>query len=389
MGIEGQIVTDERVETDVQLVPATGGRSLFGVDVVWQDDELKRIAWNGAQELWLSGQESENTRRAYEIAYRQFFDWVGREPWEIGSALAQQWKAHLEDRELADSTINAKLAALSSFYTFVLRDYRVPTPDGRDVSLWAGHSNPFSAVKRKKVTPYGKAVFPTTDELKRILGAINTDCLSGRRDFAMLYTYATTCRRFSEIINLRWGDISEMEDGNYQFGYVAKGGATKRAVLNRLAYQAICAYLEADGRWDTIVAEDYIFVPLDPERIQRLRPDLPVRPNQPISNRTANGIFKKRARLAGVDEEKAHIHALRHAGLRLEVEEQKRQGSVDYVQVMELAGHSSLAVTQIYVTEVLDDPDDPGSDDRARALLPGGKRRRRKVEPKAEQEQLL
>jgi hypothetical protein len=45
---------------------------------------------------------------------------------------------------------------------------------------------------------------------------------------------------------------------------------------------------------------------------------------------------------------------------------------VDYIEIIELAGHSSLAVTQIYVQRVLEDPEDPGGEDAAHELLPKG-----------------
>lgn len=381
-----QQTQDVQTSTEIEV---RRGQSLFGTDVWVVDEESKWMAWEGAKNTWLANQRSENTRIAYKTAVRQFFEWAGVPAWQVGSALANEWKTHLIDEDLADTTINAKLAALSSFYSFVLKAYRVPTPDGRDLSLWAGHSNPFSAVKREKVSPYGRATYPTVEELKRMLNAINTDCLRGRRDFALAYTIATTCRRFREVINLQWGDLQEDKDGNYWFKYQAKGGQIKRSVLNKLAYQAICAYLEADGRLETMTADDYVFVAIDPTRVRRLRPDAEIKPNAPISNQTANRILKKLARRADVDEEKAHCHALRHAGLRLEVQTQKQEdGGVDYVQVMELAGHSSLAVTQIYISEVAEDPSDPTGDARARALMPGGRRGKRE-EPAPEQSELF
>ena len=368
-----------------------GGHSLFGGDlVVVRDDSSQWMAWEGAQRAWLADQLCENTRRSYEVALRQFFDWFGLSPWEVGTAAAQEWKIYLlEEEELADSTVNLKLAALSSFYTFVQVRYTARTPDGRELSLWpADRSNPFTVIRRLKVSPYGRSKFPSTAEVQAMMGEINTDCLQGKRDLALLYTFVTTCRRSSEVLNLRWGDLHEKDDGDFYFDYRYKGGDRRKAVLNRLAYQAICAYLKADGRLETMGAGDYVFVPLDPERILRMRPGLEVDPNQPLSNRTANGILKKYARRAGVDEERAHLHGLRHAGARLRVEQQKANGGVDYVVLMQLLGHSSLAVTQIYSQEVLEEPEDPGGEAAARALLPTGKRRRRR-QIVATQERLL
>lgn len=422
-------VTAERAETALQVQVLTqqerGVGFLFGGQVqmvVVNDDQLQR-AWEKARRKWLSvvRQESANTARAYDVAVNQFWEWSPVPPWMVTTAIVLDWRLYarsdgyvrswdelgrpLTFGALSKSSVNQKLSAMASFYDFVAYEHRYPIPPGisldeqpyiydtRDgqFALWpVERGNPFNSksIRRFRVSPYGRAQFPTTDELQAILWAINTDCRRGRRDFAVLFTAATTCRRFSEFIGLRWGDLHEMEDGDFWFPYRYKGGDERKAVLNRIAYQAICDYLRADGRLEAMGEGDYVFVPLDPGRIRRMCPDLDVEPNRPIGNGTANGILKKCARWANVDEGKAHIHGLRHAGLRLRVQQMKENGGVDYVEVMELAGHSTLAVTQIYVQEVCEDPEDRGGQAAAMALLPKGSRRRR-TEPAAEQGRLL
>ena len=49
------------------------------------------------------------------------------------------------------------------------------------------------------------------------------------------------------------------------------------------------------------------------------------------------------------------------------------------MQLMELLGHSSLAVTQIYSQTCLEDPEDPGGEAAAEALLPKGPARKRRA----------
>jgi len=400
-----------------QEVITTG--SLFGGQpvVVVGDDQLWR-AWRNARRKWLSlvREDSVNTARAYDVAVGQFWDWSPVPPWLVTTAIALDWKLYMrsdsyvrkwdgmgrpeEFGALSKASVNQKMSALKSFYDYVMYSHRYPIPPGVDLeaqpyvydtgdgqfALWpARRGNPFDskAIKRFKLSPYGRAQFPTTDELKAILEEINRDTLRGKRDFALLFTAATTCRRFSEFIHLKWGDLHEKDSGDYWFPYRYKGGDERKAVLNKAAYDAICDYLRADGRLDEMQADDYIFVPLDPERVRRMRPDLDVDPNKPISNSTANRILQKYARRVEVDEAKAHIHGLRHAGLRLRVQQMKESGrDVDYVEVMELAGHSTLAVTQIYVQEVCEEPEDRGGDAAAMELMPKGKRRRKaKPEP--------
>ena len=368
------------------------------------DDTPLWIAWESAETAWLQSKQrrsgGQNTVRAYKLAVRQFFAFALVSPWQVSPGHAQEWAVHLSTvanngEPLAPATVSLKLAALSSYYDYVQRRYTFQTPDGRHISLWpADRANPFLTVERPKVSPYGRSKYPTTDELQAILAAINTKCRTGKRDFALLYTIATTCRRASETLNMQWGHIRELGDGNYAFTYRYKGGDTRDAVLHRRAYQAILAYLHADDRPPEHMEDHhYIFIPLYPDRHLRMVPNVgagpracpPTDPNRPLSNHQANSILKKYARRLNIDPAKAHIHALRHAGARLRVEQMKdRRGGVDYMELMQLLGHSSLAVTQIYSQTVLEDPEDPGGDAAADALLPKGPRRPPRPQPKQE-----
>lgn len=377
-------------------VRRVGDDQAAGSLMIWteRDESPLWLAWETAREAWLASKRRksgrENTVRAYALSARQFFEFARVEPWNVQPAHAQAWAMALDGR-CSQATVSLRLAALSSFYRFVQVNYVVTKPDGGTVSLWpVDRANPFVVVERPHVSPYDRAVFPTTEELQRILGCINTRCLTGKRDFALLYTIATTCRRSSEVTNLRWGDLVQLKNGRWAFRYIYKGGKVRRAVLDGRAYAAICAYLAADGRpAEGMGAEDYVFVPLYPERIRKLRPDVMVDPTRPIGNHTANSILKKYARRVGVDEAKAHIHGLRHAGAHLRVEQMKAgRGGVDYMEIMQLLGHSSLAVTQIYCQVCHEEPEDPGGSAAAEALLPKGEMRRRR-RPAGEQERLL
>lgn len=388
MAVEIEMDTSKALVTRASTRDNTAPSFLQQATIV--DDSPLWLAWDAAQTAWLESKRRksgrDNTVRAYRLATGQFFEWAGVEPWRVSPVHAQNWAMHLTELGRSRATVGLKLAALSSFYDFVQRRYSFTTPDGRSMALWpADRANPFGTVERPKVSAYGRAKYPTTDELKAILAEINTGCLTGKRDFALLYAISTTCRRSSEILNLRWGDLRTLEEGDLAFSYIYKGGEERTSVLNRMAWQAIEAYLRADGRPPEKMTDDqYLFIPLDPERILRLNPEADVNPNRPISNHQANAILKKYGARAGVELERCHIHGLRHAGARLRVEQMKTNGrGVDYMELMQLLGHSSLAVTQIYSQVVLEDPEDPGGEAAARALLPKN-RRRKPAKPKQE-----
>jgi integrase len=388
------IVQPTRVETgDEQHAFAIHpSAELFHGELVVVDDVPLWIAWDEAQEEWLKaiGRKSgaKNTVRSYKITVRDFFTWCGVPPWQVTPALVQDWVTHLVDElDRAKSTVNQKLAALSSLYNYVQRHSASCTLDDCRVTLWpADHANPFKTVERFKVSPFERAKFPSHQELQAIIDAINQGCNRGKFAFALFYCYAVTCRRDSEVRLLRWGDIQRRESGKYTFRYRCKGGKMSTAVMPAFCYQAIVVYLKAVERWP-LENDEYVFVALDPERIRRIHQDHPVNPNAPISNSTANKMLKTLARRAGVDPAKAHLHALRHAGARLRWKLQKEQGTNDILEMMELLGHRDVSTTQIYTQEILEEPKDLGGELAAQALAPRP-RRRKKKQPSPTQERL-
>jgi len=430
--IRDTITTDLAVRAPLQLVYA-------------HDDGVLDLAWEMAITAYLEAKRalsgSSRTPDLYRCAIRAFQGWLALPLREASSFHAQHYVAWMySDRvagtltgyldaldgdvvpgeahglqsacglqagrgPLSPATVNLHLSALRGLFDFIRDRYTVTRSDGTVATLWpADRANPFASVARAKVKPFGRASYPSGEELAAILAQINTDCLTGKRDFALLYALATTCRRASAILGLRWGDILERNDaGDYIFQFHYKGdqrGELRRAVLNKVAYQAIAAYLEADGRPPAEMAPtDHVFIPLYPERISRL-PTVDaaqVDPNAPISNSYANRILKKYARRVRLgperrpmDVSRAHIHGLRHAGARLRVQQMRdRRGYVDFEEIQRLLGHAGLAVTQVYIQEVCTDPTDAGGADAAAALLPKARRRRGAPTCAPEQERLL
>lgn len=338
---------------------------------VFAPDTADWLKWKEAYNAWLDAKRrksgSENTAATYAAAWQQFFTWCQAKPWDVSGRLAQQWAALLAGqgnpatgRKLSPASVNLKLAALSSFYSFAQNQYNL-----RPV----GQRNPFRIVERAKISPFGRSKYPTTAEAQAIMGAINTNCLSGKRDLALLLTYLVSCRRSAEILNLCWGDIQPGHDGNYIFVYRAKGGKIKKAVLHRHCYDLIVDYLSAAGRLKTIAADDFIFMALDPTKATRL-PHITCPSTGPLTNSMVNQLLKKYAARAGVHSDKAHLHGLRHAGGRMRFRMMKQNGTVDLFEIMHLLGHKTVAITQIYVTEVLEDPLDRGARAAVEVFLP-------------------
>ncbi len=407
-------------------------------------DDPRWVMWEMARQAWLDGLRrksgADNTVQAYTLAMQQFVQWSPVALWDVSAGIAQEFARALErglaqvywgpvmvntrtgrvhhsergcavsryarrygtlEEALADgytvcngcasslgqgtplsrASVNQKISALSSFFQFVQARYVFRTPDGREVALWpADRANPFGAVERAEIDVYARAQYPSTEEVQAILGAINTETERGARDFALLYTFAVTCRRAREILSLRWGQIEPAADKHWKFKYVYKGGKTKVAPLQNDVYQAMVHYLKKVGRYP-LKADELVFVTLDGERAGRVLDSGvldcdPAQANRAITNGQANRMLKVYARRAGVDERKAHLHALRHAGARQRYQSAKQAGNADLLEISQFLGHSSVAVTQIYAGQVLDDPGDPAGAAAAAAFKPKRKRGR-------------
>jgi integrase len=272
------------------------------------DDEALKRAWNQARHTWLSG-KGRNTAKAYRYAWRGFLAWAGVPPWEVTRELAVGWVEHLAAAGLAARSISLKVSALASFYDFVSS---APLEgDGRGAVLWpVERGNPFVGVARPPRSPYRSVRPLSPGEVRAVLAAINTGCLTGARDYALLLTPLLTGRRVSEVLGMRWGDLEPMGEGGYVFTYRDRGGRLRGTTLPGRCYQAICAYLEKDGRPpERMGAGDYVFVPLRPERVRRLpgHAHTSTGRNRPVTVGFANRILKKYARRAGVDVRKATL----------------------------------------------------------------------------------
>ena len=340
---------------ETEIVPLTTWR-VAAVDLSQQWS-----TWIACRDRWLAAKArksgSTHTRRAYATAWDQFFGWAsatGAEPWQVTASIAAEWVAHLADvEELATSTVNAKVAALSSFFTYASEAYALPDSGdgtvGDEQPLHRG-LNPFRRVERPELQPYGHAVYPNRDEVERLLAAIDLRTARGWRDRAIVLGLLTMAQRFTAWLSVTWGQIHQGESGWY-FEYRAKGGHRCKAAVHPPVMQAVEEWLRRSERWPLEPGE-YVFVADDPDRAARLPNVQPTDELRPLTNGTVNGMLRTLARRADVDPAKVHAHGLRHAGARW----MRAQGA-DVWDLQRLLGHKSISTTQIYIEEVLDEPE--------------------------------
>ncbi len=116
------------------------------------------------------------------------------EPHEATTKQIRNWIADLSERNLAETSINRKLASLKSFYKFLLRTKSID-------------KNPLTAVSGLKTAK--KIPLPFSEKEMELL--LEKDLFDkdyeGVRDYLILHLFYTTGIRKAELINIKTADI--------------------------------------------------------------------------------------------------------------------------------------------------------------------------------------
>lgn len=327
--------------------------------------------WERLRTAWLEAKRqqsgSPNTVRSYEHASAAWLDYcqsVGIAPWEATSQHARDWQADLMRSGLAASTVNQRLAACSSWYTFIIHERGLI--DGVEVSAFMDRmgrtrSNPFSSISvpRASVKRYGHARVLTPGETTQLLDWLDTKrhTLNGSRNYALLLTFLLTGYRNDEVVSMRWGNIRPHRkvDGAFVFDWRGKGGKSKADPFPVLCHQAIVAHLALAERLP-LAGDAYIWAPLQTGQLANLR-NGGGKHRGHISGKSAQRILQSSLRWAGVKNwGQVRVHDLRHTFAH-----RFRKNDPDLEKLRERLNHESLATTGIYVREVLADPVDDWS----------------------------
>ena len=303
------------------------------------DVQLSR--WDDAYRMWLDSQASANTRRAYDLAVRECVIFCEAQPWEIGRSDVAAWVQDMRDRSLADTTINLRLAAVSSFFRFTTEEFTEVDADGIERPL---HSfNPAAGKRlRQRVTPYGKAGYLSAEQAKLLLAAVDQNSLHGLQDYALFTGYLFTARRNTEWRTAQV-DRFVQHGARVRYRFDGKGKRDQVVDVAPPVWKAVQEYQRASALQD-----GYLFTALS-DRAKNL-PTVKAENwdrNQPISSYEVGRRLKRYARLAGLRIDSLHVHTLRHTASML-----RRAAGCDVQEIREFLGNISLAITQIYLQAV-------------------------------------
>jgi integrase/recombinase XerD len=230
----------------------------------------------------------------------------------------RHWIAALSrDEHLGARSVTRAIAALRSFFRFMLLDFYVVR-------------NPAEGLCSPK---FGSDVprFLTIEEVDALFNAIDTKTEEGTRDRAMLEVAYAGALRVSELINLSQNDLFDKRCLRVR----GKGRKERAIPIGRSAVKWLTKYRKVRAREGNTESPNMFVHSLAlPHLHKRFR-------GKPVSRQWVNMMINQHAKSAGLQN--VSPHTLRHTCAT-----HLHQNGVDVRILQEFLGHASLDTTALY-----------------------------------------
>ena len=269
---------------------------------------------------------SAHTRKNYLIDLKQFREFLekhhglliqhGEEGLsQVDYLVIRSFLGTLYRKKIKKTTIGRKVAALRSFFNYLLREGRVKV-------------NPAELVQTPKTEKY-MPTFLSVDDMSTLLNVSNPTDIRGLRDIAILELFYSTGIRLSELTGLNRGDIDAAQELLKVHG---KGRKDRIVPVGRQALTVLKAYLD----------KREALLPSEADR--RNSPVFLGSMGKRLSQRSVQRILDKAVLNSGISR-KVSPHALRHSFAT-----HLMDAGADLRSIQELLGHESLSTTQKYTS---------------------------------------
>ncbi|MDE6508096.1 MAG: site-specific tyrosine recombinase XerD [Alistipes sp.] len=256
-----------------------------------------------------------NTVESYMRDLRQFAHYILRQwdvpPRKVEREMIERYLGLLYERGSRKTSQARMLSGIRSFFNYLLLEEKIET-------------SPAEFIETPK---FGRQLpdVLTTEEIDRIIGAIDPSTPKGRRDSAMLELLYSCGLRVSELTTLR---IPDLFFGEGYIRVTGKGDKQRLVPVSAVARDKIRRWLEDRGDlYDKRKKEETLFLNNRGGRLTRVMVFM---------------IIKQAAERAGI-EKRISPHTFRHSFATHLLE-----GGASIRQVQEMLGHESILTTEIY-----------------------------------------
>lgn len=249
------------------------------------------------EEIWLAGQLSRHTRRAYKQDVAHFIAAMGikssEELRQVSRAAVVAWLNDMRDHGEKPRTIRRRLSALSSLFVHLVEHRKAD-------------ENPVRDIKRPRVNRrQGTTRAFSPKEARAILDAPDATTARGLRDRAILSVGFQAGPRRSEIASLLVRDF-HTNAGYKSLHFIRKGGEDLSLALNPQTSQRIQDYLGAAGHGDDLDGPLFRPARAKPAGLLRSSRNRILKPaSERCSLRSSRRTFRNRLPGAGVPAVKA------------------------------------------------------------------------------------
>lgn len=257
---------------------------------------------------------SEHTIIAYQNDLEQFGQFLisqfdGPSLGTVSATFIRSWLAEQKEDKISSRTINRKISSLKSFFKYCLKiDAIKQSPMGSIVSPRTSKRLPVYVEKKDMEQMF--AYLPFSDDWK------------GRTERLVLLLFYSTGMRLSELIHLKQ---SQIDPANGQLKVLGKGNKERILPIAPALMEQLVAYMnDRPSEW---AAVPQFFIS---------------EKGMPLQPRFVYGFVNARLKEITTIEKKSP-HVLRHSFAT-----HLMNNGADINAVKELLGHSSLAATQVY-----------------------------------------
>jgi site-specific recombinase XerD len=265
------------------------------------------------------------SRPVYAGAISAFREWSATNPHENAYSSLLAYRRYMEDRGLQNATINRHLSALRRFFETAYHMNQLPE------SVWKN----IQEVKNIHVQGQKRGNWLSFDQAQALLKAPDITTFKGLRDRAILAVMLGCGLRRSEVSGLRGDHLVQREGVWFIENLLGKHNRTRTIPLQEWVVQAVLQYIMSFT--NSNVPSGRLFWSIDRHGNW----------HSSISSQAIWLIVLDYAKKIGV--EKLTPHDLRRTYAEL-----LRRSGGNLEEVQALLGHSSLAVTQRYLSQDVD-----------------------------------